>query len=179
MVRSTLSQYRSWVDRFIWNEIEHPLNAYGQQISDLANSVSGGAAEDMVLPNTIGHEIQTIMNQKRISSRFNPFKVADHIYFNGLNPDNGLSDDEMGLVEMVLDFHSKPKYDYSTQQFVDDESTRYAYYKELEFCEWVKMVVYIHNNLNSFNSGMSYITDSNKFIQTMNAKNEGGVLNSA
>lgn len=50
-----------------------------------------------------------------MSSKFNPFKVADHIYFNGLNPNNELSQDELDLVERVIDYHSKTKYDYQSQ----------------------------------------------------------------
>ena len=65
-------EYKSWVDRYIWNEIEHPLNDSG-------------------LKNTIWDSVESIKNQKNISQKFNPFKIADHIYFNGLNPNNKLS----------------------------------------------------------------------------------------
>lgn len=60
------------MDRYIWNEIEHPLNDKG-------------------LPNTIYDTVERLKNQKRISPRFNPFKIADHIWFNGLSPTNGLT----------------------------------------------------------------------------------------
>ena len=66
---------------------------------------------------------------------------------------------------MVLDFHSKTMYNYQEQQFSDDLSTQYAYYREIEFCEYLKMVMFISNNLNSFNlSGLTYDVVSNKFI---------------
>ena len=52
--------------------------------------------------------------RKKISPKFNPFKIADNIYFNGLNPTNKLSNDELDLVEMVMDYHSKTKYDYES-----------------------------------------------------------------
>lgn len=71
--------YKSWVDRYIWNEIEHPLN-------------------EGELADTIYSTIEQLKSQKRISPKFNPFKIADHIWFNGLNPNNGLTQDEMGLV---------------------------------------------------------------------------------
>jgi len=94
--------------------------------------------------------MERIKAQKKMPSSFNPFKVADHVYFNGLNPDNGLSADEMDLVERVIDYHSKPKYDYQSQTFVDDVSTQYAYYRELELCGYIKLVMFIMNNLSSF-----------------------------
>ena len=46
-------------------------------------------------------------------------------------------------------------------------NTQYAYYKELEFCEYVKMVMFIMNNITSFDMNvLSYDVSSNKFIQT-------------
>ena len=147
-VLSRIDEYKSWVDKYIWNEIEHPLN-------------------DGDLANTIYQQVQTVKNQKQMSSKFNPFKVADHIFFNGLNPNNGLSEDELKLVETVLDYHSRAKYDYEKEQFVDDLSTQYAYYRELEWCEWVKLVMFVVNNIQSFNMvGLTYDISSNKFIQT-------------
>lgn len=150
------------MDRFISNEIEHPLNepAPGKE----------------VLPGTIYDTVQTIKNQKKMSAKFNPFKIADHIYFNGFNPNNGLSKDELDLVETVLNYHSRTKYSYQERRFVDDEysdvdyhpgSTKYSYYKELEWCEYVKMVMFIVNNLRSFNinKNLSYDIISNKFFQ--------------
>ena len=71
-VLSRIDEYKTWVDKFIWNEIEHPLNDKG-------------------LANTIWNTVESTKNQKQLSSKFNPFKVADHIYFNGLNPNNKLS----------------------------------------------------------------------------------------
>ena len=68
-ILSRVDEYKSWVDKYIWNEIEYPLNDSG-------------------LDNTIYKTIETVKSQKRISPKFNPFKVADHIYFNGLNPNN-------------------------------------------------------------------------------------------
>ena len=146
-VLSRLDEYRSWVDRYIWNEIDHPLNSDG-------------------LANTLYSTVETTKNQKKMSSRFNPFKIADYVYFNGLNPQHQLSDDELDLVETVIDYHSRTKYDYREQRFVDDMSTQYAYYRELEFFEWVKMVMFVMNNLKSFNiQGLTYDVSSNKFVQ--------------
>ena len=51
----------------------------------------------------------------------------------------------------MLDYHSKTRYDYKRQKFVDDPSTQYGYYKELEFCEYVKLVMFVMNNISSFN----------------------------
>ena len=147
-VLSRIDEYRSWVDKFIWNEIEHPLNE-GQ------------------LPNTIWNQVEMVKNQKKMSSKFNPFKIADHVFFNGLNPTNQLSDDELELVQRVLEYHSRTKYDYKNQQFVDDQSTQYAYYRELEFFEWVKVIMFVMNNIRSFNmNGLTYDISSNKFVQT-------------
>jgi hypothetical protein len=56
----------------------------------------------------------------------------------------------MDLVERVIDYHSKPKYDYQSHAFVDDVSTQYAYYRELELCGYIKLVMFIMNNLSSF-----------------------------
>ena len=95
-VLSRIDKYKTWVDRYIWNEIEHPLN-------------------DGDLANTIYAQVEMVKNQKQMSSKFNPFKVADHIYFNGLNPTNNLSDDELALVETVIDYHSRTRYDYEKQ----------------------------------------------------------------
>ena len=148
-VLSRIKEYKSWVDKFIWNEIEHPLNDSG-------------------MANTLWSQIETVKNQKKMSSKFNPFKLADHIFFNGLNPNNELSNDELDLVERVIDYHSKAKYDYQSQQFVDDPSTKYAYYRELEFFEWVKLVMFVMNNIKSFNmDGLTYDISSNKFIHTL------------
>ena len=146
-VISNLKGYRTWLDKFISNEIEHPLNSEG-------------------LANTLWQNVEMVKSQKKMSSQFNPFKVADHIWFNGLNPNHQLSDDELALVQDVLDYHARGKYDYRNQRFVDDASTQYAYYKELEFCEYVKMVMFVMNNLNSFSSmtGLAYDTFTNKFI---------------
>ena len=73
----------------------------------------------------------------------------------------------MSLAEKVIDYQSKPKYDYKRQKFVADESTRFAYYKELEFFQWVKMIMFVMNNLNSFNmSELTYEISSNTFLQT-------------
>ena len=130
-ILSQKEEYRSWVDKYISNEIEYPLN-------------------DGDLRNTIYDEVERIKNQKKISSKFNPFKVADNVYFNGLSPTNQLSDDELDLVGWVIDYHARTKYDYETQEFVNDQSTQYAYYKELEFCEYVKLVMFVMNNLNNF-----------------------------
>ena len=141
-----IKEYKTWVDKYISNEIEHPLN-------------------DGDLRNTIYSDIERIKNQKKISSKFNPFKVADNIYFNGLNPTNKMSEDELNLVEMVIDYHSRTKYNYETQEFEDDQSTQYAYYKELEFCEYVKMMMYVMNNRKNFDlDNLSYDPSSNKFI---------------
>ena len=146
-ILSRIDEYRSWIDKFIWNEVEHPLNEPG-------------------LDNTLYDRIETIKKQKNVYNRFNPFNVADHIYFNGLNPNNTLSQLELQLVEMVINYHSKPKYDYRTQTFSDNPSTQYAYYKELEFCEYVKLIMFVVNNLKSFNmKGLTYDIQSNKFIQ--------------
>lgn len=145
---SRLNEYKTWVDKYISNEIEHPLN-------------------DGDLRNTIYDEVERIKNQKKISSKFNPFKIADNVYFNGLNPTNELSEDELSLVEKVMDYHARTKYDYEEQEFEDDQSTQYAYYKELEFCEYVKMVMFVMNNLDNFDmNNLSYDPASNKFIQT-------------
>ena len=57
------------MDRFIWNEIDHPLNGDG-------------------LENTIWQTVERTKRQKQMSPQFNPYAVADHIYFNGLNPNN-------------------------------------------------------------------------------------------
>lgn len=92
-VLSLISNYRSWIDKFIWNEIEHPLNDTGME-------------------NTLYDSIQSIKYSKSMSPKFDPFKIADDIYFNGLNPMNSLSKDELDLVESVLDYHSRTKYDY-------------------------------------------------------------------
>lgn len=100
-----------------------------------------------------------------MSPKFNPFKIADMVYFEGLSPTNGLTEDEIDLVDMVLNYHSRSKYNYETQEFTDDLSTQYAYYRELDFCEYVKLVMFVVNNLNSFNmTGLSYDIASNKFI---------------
>lgn len=108
-----------------------------------------------------------------MSSKFNPFKVADNIYFNGLNPTHGLSKDELDLVETVIDYHSRTKYDYETEQFVDDDSTKFAYYRELEWCEYVKMVMFVMNNINSFGmENLSYDTTTNKFIRMGSDQND-------
>lgn len=153
-ILSHLKEYKTWIDKYISNEIEHPLN-------------------DGDLRNTIYEDVERIKNQKKISSKFNPFKTADNVYFSGLSPTNELSDDELSLVEKVMDYHARTKYDYEIQEFVDDQSTQYAYYKELEFCEYVKMVMFVMNNLNNFNlDNLSYDQSSNKFIQTRtDAKN--------
>lgn len=136
------------MDKYIWNEIEYPLNDSG-------------------LANTLWKQVEQVKNQKQMSSKFNPFKVADHIYFNGYNHSSGLSEDELELVQQVLDYHAKTKYDYKTEQFVDDISTQFSYYKELEWCEYVKLVMFIMNNLKSFNmEGLTYDISTNKFIQT-------------
>ena len=100
-VLSRLDEYKSWVDKYIWNEIEHPLN-------------------DADLANTIWSHVEQVKNQKQMSSKFNPFKLADHIFFNGLNPQNNLTNDELDLVEDVLDYHSRTKYNYENEQWVDD-----------------------------------------------------------
>lgn len=122
---------------------------------------------DKGLPGTIFSTIEQVKNQKRISAQFHPFKEADRIYFNGFRPTSGLSQDEIDLVEMVLNYHGKTKYDYRKQKFSDDGSTQYAYYRELDFCEYVKSVMFIVNNLNSFRlNGLTYDISTNKFIQT-------------
>lgn len=142
-----LQEYKTWVDKYISNEIEHPLN-------------------DGDLRNTIYADVDRVKKQKKMSTKFNPFKIADHVYFNGLNPTNELSQDELDLVEMVIDYHARTKYNYEAQEFESDQSTQYAYYKELEFCEYVKMVMFVMNNLTTFDlSTLSYDQSSNKFIQ--------------
>lgn len=50
-----------------------------------------------------------------MSPRFNPFKLADEIYFNGLNPTNKLTQDELDLIGTVLDYHARTKYNYQEQ----------------------------------------------------------------
>ena len=50
-----------------------------------------------------------------MSSKFNPFKLADDIYFNGLSPMNNLSQDELELIERVIDYHSGTKYNYGDE----------------------------------------------------------------
>ena len=145
-ILARIDEYKSWVDKFIWNEIEHPLNDSG-------------------LDDTIYDNIQILKNQKKISSKFSPFAVADSIYFSGLSPTHGLSEDELSLVEQVLSYHAKPRYDYENQGFVSDMSTQYSYYKELEFCEYVKLVMFVMNNIGSFRmEGLTYDITSNKFI---------------
>ena len=66
----------------------------------------------------------------------------------------------------MLDYHARTKYNYHEQQFSEDQSTQFAYYRELEFCEYVKMVMFVVNNLNSLDlSNLSYDIPTNKFIQ--------------
>ena len=67
-----------------------------------------------------------------------------------------------------MDYHGNTKYDYETENFVDDVSTQFAYYKELEWCEYVKMTMFVMNNLNSFNimDELTYDISSNKFLHT-------------
>lgn len=73
----------------------------------------------------------------------------------------------MGLVQDVLDYHARTMYDYENGKFTDDQATQYAYYRELEWCEYVKMSMFVQNNLKSFNmQGLSYDPMSNKFIQS-------------
>ena len=148
-VLTRINDYKSWIDKYVWNEIEYPLNSEG-------------------LANTLWAQVEKVKNQKQMSTKFNPFKVADSVYFNGIKPTHGLSEDELALVQDVIDYHAKPKYDYQSEQFIDDQSTKFAYYKELEFCEYVKMIMFVMNNLNSFKgmTGLSYDISSNKFIQT-------------
>ena len=44
-------------------------------------------------------------------------------------------------------------------------STQYAYYKELEFFEWVKLVMFVMNNIKSFGmENLTYDPSVNKFI---------------
>ena len=56
----------------------------------------------------------------------------------------------MDLVERVIAYHAKTRYDYQNHVFVDDPSTQYAYYRELEWCEYIKLVMFVMNNINSF-----------------------------
>lgn len=78
-------------------------------------------------------------------------------------------------MESAIQYHSKTKYDYETGVFSDDESTKYAYYRELEFCEWVKMVMFVMNNLNSFNVELTYDMFVNKFMKTTSTSDGGSV----
>jgi hypothetical protein len=56
---------------------------------------------------------------------------------------------------------------------VDDDSTKYAYYRELEWCEYVKMVMFVMNNINSFDMvNLSYDPITNKFIRIGSDENE-------
>lgn len=64
----------------------------------------------------------------------------------------------------MINYHSKTKYDYSNNVFVDDASTKYAYYREIELCQYLKFVMFVMNNLNSFNSELTYEVSSNKFL---------------
>lgn len=103
-----LNEYRSWVDKFISNEVDHPWNSsgmdkYGQE--DDNAKVSNSTDMPRV--------VEVNKARKKISPKFNPFKIADHIFFNGLNPTHQLSQDELDLVEMVMEYHSKTKYDYA------------------------------------------------------------------
>lgn len=140
-----LESYRSWVDRYLQSEVEHPWNCEG---------VQGGVWE----------VVQQNMAQKRISSKFDPFKVADWVYFHGLNPDHQLSQDELDLVDLCVDYHSRTKYDYRRESFSSDQSTRYAYYRELEFVQWVGMVLTLDNCRQSLGlSNLSYETSMNRF----------------
>ena len=184
VVLSKIDEYRSWVDKFISNEMEHPLNG---GITIQTNDSSNTYPKVQYLPGTICSTIETIRNQKKITSKFNPFKIADDIYFNGLNPTHELSGDELDLVEMVLDYHSRPKYDYRNRCFINDQyvddktgvttygSTKYAYYKELELLELIKMIMFVTNNLNRFGesvlSELTYDVSTNKYFQTQVSTN--------
>ena len=65
----------------------------------------------------------------------------------------------------MIDYHSRPRYDYEKQKFVDDMSTQYGYYRELEWCEYVKLVMFVMNNIKSFGmENLTYDIASNKFI---------------
>ena len=84
-----------------------------------------------------------------------------------MKPSNNLSQDEIDLVEMVLGYHAKTKYNYKRQVFTDDMSTQYAYYKELDFFDYIKMVMFIINNINQFDmTGLTYDISSNTFMNT-------------
>ena len=143
-VLSRIDEWRTWLDKYISNEQDHQWNI----------------DEKMGMSSMV----ETVKKQKRISTKFNPFAIADHIFFNGLNPDHGLSEDELDLVEQVIDYHSKTKYDYENNVFADDASTKYAYYREIELCQYLKFVMFVMNNLNSFNSELTYEVSSNKFL---------------
>ena len=147
-VLSRIDEYKTWVDKYISNEIEHPWNSEGMDMYGIVRATKA---------------------TKKMSSKFNPFKLADEIYFNGLNPTSKLSQDELDLIGRVMEYHSRTKYDYEERTFSSDESTKYAYYKELEFCEFVKMVMFVMNNLDSFNNEMTYATQSNKFVQELSS----------
>jgi hypothetical protein len=64
-VLSRIDEWRTWVDRFISNEQEHMWNTDEMEMHSI---------------------VETIKSQKKMPSKFNPFKVADHVFFNGLNP---------------------------------------------------------------------------------------------
>jgi hypothetical protein len=147
-VLSRIDEYKTWVDKYISNEIEHPWNSEGMDMYGIVRATKA---------------------TKKMSSKFNPFKLADEIYFNGLNPTSKLSQDELDLIGCVMEYHSRTNYDYEEKTFSSDESTKYAYYKELEFCEYVKMVMFVMNNLDSFNNEMTYATQSNKFVQELSS----------
>lgn len=69
-VLGKIKQHRSWVDRFISNEQEHPWNSEGMDM---------------------WRTVEDVKNTKGMSPKFNPFIVADEIFLHGLSPTNKLS----------------------------------------------------------------------------------------
>lgn len=71
---------------------------------------------------------------------------------------------------MVLDYHSSERYDYATNNFInppDGKSTRYSYYRELEFFNYLKLIVFVSNNLRNFRNidHASYSLSDNSFFE--------------
>ena len=179
LLYSELNKYKEFniipsstiIDDVISLRSRHPL--------DLESTSGTNIPMDDIQANTsydsLGKQVRAIQESLNISKSFDPWETADIIEAHGFSPTNALTPNEKMLVEVILNAHNKERFDYSKGIYlVDKIDTRYAYYREKEFINYIRTFIYIYDtNINSividplFNVHLGQIHTDNENINSL------------
>lgn len=150
------------------------LESYINQLID--GQIGEGKNQDLNLPYRLN--VEALQQNLNLPLSFNPFTIADAID-NGTDFITNYDGNERYLILIVLEYRTKEQFirsdlsgSYSTSE--NRKYTKFAYYKEKKFIEYLKLVnLYYYNNEINFNT---YELNSNLILFNPNFTNNFKVL---